>query len=98
MKIVVTEMPANPYVCLFSKYDSIYDVCECSLSYNCSYECSDVSKCAYLEVLEKEKKYQLFCRGVIPATSKFVTDTTDDGYTVEMWPRENPYLKESGEI
>lgn len=56
MKVIVTEMPEYPHVCLFSRYDIEYDVCECMLSYNGSYECEDCSKCPYLEPLKKEKK------------------------------------------
>ena len=55
MKVVVTEMPAYPHVCLFSRYDIEYDVCECVLSYNSGYECTNISACPYLKVLNEVK-------------------------------------------
>ena len=48
MKVIVTEMPNDPIKCLFSSYNAKYDVCECILSHNGSYECEDCSKCPYL--------------------------------------------------
>lgn len=52
MKVLVTELPGWPHQCVFANYDSIYEVAECRLSDYGSYECTDVTKCPYLKVLE----------------------------------------------
>ena len=53
MKVLVTEMPYDPSECVFAEYDSYYQVAECKLSDNRSYECTDVEKCPYLKALKE---------------------------------------------
>jgi hypothetical protein len=56
MKVVVTAMPDCPEKCLFASYDAEYDVCECILSFNGGYECTDATKCPYLKAINTEEK------------------------------------------
>lgn len=48
MKIIVTEFPCEPRLCIFGQYDAQYDVVECKIPCAQGYECTDTFKCPYL--------------------------------------------------